>query len=271
MSGNFLSNIQAAVTKKIKKVTNNPYSKIGISWLTMKKLKHQDYNNPGHISIYGNKVYYLHPPEVIYSLKEFYVNDIYKTNFNTQNPYIIDCGANIGFSILKFKLQYPNAKILAFEPDEKNYELLQKNTQQFSNITLENKAVWNENTTLQFNMIGTQGSSSFGEGRENYKSVSAVKLKPYLQEKVDFLKIDIEGAEYEVLMDCKEELKNVEKLFVEYHGIFEDQYKFYDIIDVLKNIGYKVYIKEADDVYPHPFAITKRKSYDQQYNIFAFK
>ncbi|MFY7965262.1 MAG: FkbM family methyltransferase [Chitinophagaceae bacterium] len=270
MTGNFLSNIMNAISKKIAKIFNNPYSKIGVSWLTMKKLKHQDYNNPGSIEIYGNKFSYLHPPEVVYSLKEFYVNDIYKINFNTQNPYIIDCGANIGFSILKFKLQYPNAKILAFEPDEKNFELLKNNTKQFSNIQLENKAVWNENTTLQFNMIGTQGSSSFGDGRENYKSVSAVKLKSYLQQPVDFLKIDIEGAEYEVLMDCKEELKNVSKLFVEYHGIFEEQYKFYDIIDVLKKLQYKVYIKEADDVYPSPFAITKRKSYDQQYNIFAF-
>jgi FkbM family methyltransferase len=270
MTDSIFQNIKEAISKKIKKALNNPYSKMGVSWLTLKKLKHQGYNVPGVITIYGNKIHYLNPPEVIYSLKEFYVNDIYKINFSKPNPFIIDCGANIGFSIIKFKMQYPNCSILAFEPDEKNFDLLKENTKQFSDIQLENKAVWNIDTTLNFNMSGTQGSA-FDTTNTETKAVTAVRLKKYLEQPVDFLKIDIEGAEYEVLMDCREELKNVDKLFVEYHGVFEQQYKFYDLIDILKNLEYKVYIKEADDVYPSPFAIEKRKSYDQQYNIFAFK
>jgi FkbM family methyltransferase len=264
------ANIKVGIAKKIKKIVNNPYSKMGVSWLKLKKLKHQDYNTPGVINIYGNKFLYLHPPEVVYSLKEFFINDIYKINFSKPNPYIIDCGANIGFSIIKLKMQYPNCSILAFEPDAKNFDLLKKNTAQFSNITLENKAVWNIDTTLNFNMSGTQGSAFDKESTET-KPVTAVRLKTYLQKKVDFLKIDIEGAEYEVLMDCRDELVNVDNLFLEYHGVFEEQYKFYNLIDILKDLNYKVYIKEADNVYPSPFAIEKRKSYDQQYNIFAFK
>jgi FkbM family methyltransferase len=270
MQENIIIKIHKAVIKKMRKVFNNPFSKVGVSWLQIKKLKHQDYNNPGNIHIYGKKFSYLHPPEVIYSLKEFFINNIYKINFENESPYIIDCGANIGFSIISLKQQYPNATILAFEPDEKNFELLKANTAHLKNISLENKAVWNCNTTLQFNMIGTQGSSSQG-AMVNFKEVEAVPLKKYLNTKVDFLKIDIEGAEYEVLMACKEELQNVKRLFVEYHGVFEEQFKFYEIIDLLKTLKYKIYIKEADNVYPTPFAIDKRLSYDQQFNIFAFQ
>ncbi len=266
-----VKNLYAIFVKKYKKLVYNPYKKMGINWLQIKKLKHQDYNNPGKINFYGNQLNYLHPPEVIYSLKEFFINNIYKINFENETPFIIDCGANIGFSIIALKLQYPNSKIVAFEPDEINYSLLQKNTKTFDNITLLNKGVWNNDTTLQFNMKGTQGSSSINADTGKLKEINVVSLKPFLQQTVDFLKIDIEGAEYEVLLDCKDDLKNVKRLFVEYHGIFEEQYKFYEIIDILKSNNYKVYIKEADNIYPTPFAISKRHIFDQQYNIFAFK
>ncbi len=275
MKGNIIQNIIEAIKIKIRAAFNNPYAPMGVSSITIKKLKHLPYFTPGIFKMFGSDIHYGNPPEVVYFLKEFFVNGIYRIDFSKPNPYIIDCGSNIGFSIIHFKIQYPNSEILAFEPDDKNFDLLQKNIKPYRNIQLENKAVWNMDTTLNFIMDGTQGSGiAFDKETTGTKKVTAVRLKKYLERKVDFLKIDIEGAEYEVIMDCKEELKNVDKLFVEYHGVFTEQYKLFDILDVLKSLDYKIYIKEADNVYPSPFVLSSKdanKPFDHQYNIFAFK
>ena len=48
---------------------------------------------------------------------ELFEHQIYKFKCDTETPYIIDCGANIGLSIIYFKLLFPKAEIIAFEPD----------------------------------------------------------------------------------------------------------------------------------------------------------
>ncbi|SHL96074.1 FkbM family methyltransferase [Chitinophaga sp. CF418] len=55
----------------------------------------------------------------------------YRFKADTDAPYIIDCGANIGLSILYFKWLYPKAKVLAFEPDGDNLVILQKNVESY--------------------------------------------------------------------------------------------------------------------------------------------
>ena len=63
-------------------------------------------------------------------------------------PFIIDCGANIGLSVIYLKNLYPDAEIVAFEPDEQNFQLLQKNIASFGfkNVEARKEAVWTENT-----------------------------------------------------------------------------------------------------------------------------
>ena len=108
--------------------------------------------------------------------------------------------------------------------------------------------------------------------KQNETPRKSVKLKDLLIQKVDFLKMDIEGAEYEVIKDCKENLKNVSNLFLEYHGKFSDNHKLIEIFQIIESAGFKFYIKEAASLYPTPFF---RKAttypYDVQLNIFAFR
>ena len=53
------------------------------------------------------------------SREEIFDQQIYRFNTSNSKPYIVDCGANIGLSIIYFKQLFPNAEIVAFEPDEK--------------------------------------------------------------------------------------------------------------------------------------------------------
>ena len=272
MDSSFLLNIAKGITKKAKKIFVNEYGEFGLSYFKLKKLKHQGYNQPGSLRLKEHIIKFNHPPELLHSLKEIFVDNIYKIKLMDESPKIIDCGSNIGLSIVSLKLQYPNSTIIAFEPDKINFNLLQENTKLFSNITLVNKAVDSFEGEIEFEMSGTLGSNSFQNNNiKNIEKVKTARLKSYLQTHIHFLKIDIEGAEYNVLMDCKEELKNIDNLFLEYHGSFYQNKELNEMLELLTISGFLYYIKEADNVYPTPFCITEKRIFDMQLNIFAFK
>ncbi len=223
----------------------------------------------------GGVVHYTSPQELLHGLKEIFIEQLYKTKL-PPDAYIIDCGANIGLSVIYFKQLVPNAKIIAFEPDGKNAELLKRNADSFNlqNVEIRQEAVWIDNTTLSFKSEGTM-SSKIDESIQNGENkVQAIRLKELLNRKIDFLKIDIEGAEYEVLKDIKENLHFVQNMFFEYHGSFQQNNELLEIFDIIHGAGFKFYIKEAANVYNHPFLSSEehnQHAYDLQLNIFCFR
>ena len=86
-----------------------------------------------------------------------------------------------------------SAHIICFEPDAKSFDLLQKNisSHHLKNIDARNEAIWFENTSLNFIQEGNMASRIGIDSPVNTVSVKAVRLKDYLNQKVDFLKIDI--------------------------------------------------------------------------------
>lgn len=208
---------------------------------------------------------------------ELFVQEMYNFVAKRPDPYIIDCGANLGMSIVYFKELYPKAKIIAFEADEHVFSFLEKNVQSFGykNVELVNKAVWNKDDVLSFIVEGGAGGrleEQSQNGNYIYKDVSCVSVRKYLMdEKVDFFKIDIEGAEYEVLKDCEDLLPNVENLFIEYHSMPEKRQNLHDILKIVQDAGFNYHIKEA---YTAKYPFIERKlnfGMDLQLNIFCYK
>ena len=254
----------------------SPYRKVGINWMKEKIIKHSDSNHIKKINACGETIHYSSNEELIHCLKEIFFDEIYKFETPNQTPIIIDCGAHIGMSILSFKQQYPNSTIIAFEPDTNNYKLLQKNIKEwgFSNIQALQNPIWNSNTEITFESSGAMGGkiSSKSESIQNSLKLIAVRLSDFLDKEIDFLKIDIEGVEYEVIKDCKSKLHFVKNLFIEFHSKFEDQYKLTEILNILNEAGFNFYIKEANNVFPTPFIKKKINApFDLQLNIFAFR
>jgi FkbM family methyltransferase len=271
----FLSNVIRGVRHRISKSFANDYKKAGLTWYKIKKLKHLPYNSPHTYRFLDGEISFNNGPDLLHSLQEIFVEDIYKIPFNTTEPFVIDCGANIGLSVLYMKTKYPSARIIAFEPDPVNFRFLKKNVSAYhlSDIDLRNEAVWKENTTLEFVSDGTLGSKlDASSDHKNTVRVKASRLKDLLSQKIDFLKIDIEGAEYEVLKDCNDSLKNVEYLFIEYHGFFDRMSELTETLRLIQDNGFSYYIKEAANVYHTPFERTGEKNqYDIQQNIFCFR
>lgn len=73
----------------------------------------------------------------------------YKIKINKDPKVIIDCGANIGLSVVYFKNRFPNSKIVAIEPEISNFEMLKTNTSGYNDVHCINRGVWNKSANLR--------------------------------------------------------------------------------------------------------------------------
>jgi FkbM family methyltransferase len=211
----------------------------------------------------------------IWQFKEIFVEEYYRFESASETPLILDCGANIGTSCVYFKRLYPKAKIIAFEANLKIAEILKENlrTNNFKDIEVIDKAVWINEQGVEMGIEDADASSIHKTG--NKVRIGSVRLKDYLEKyvPVDMLKVDIEGAELEVLRDCRKSLSNVKNLFVEFHSFAKEKQSLSEIIYILEENNFRYYIRSADDR-PKPLVNRINKSnpeMDLQLNIFAYK
>jgi len=137
---------------------------------------------------------------------------------------IIDLGGNIGLSAIFFTLKYPNSSIYVFEANPNTYKLLSKNVAPFSNISSYNLAVAGSSKDRDLYLVeGKSTMSSFvnrvGSGASSIR-VKAKTLDDIVKDldihKIDLLKFDIEGAEFEVFHNSNS-LNIVDTLIGELH------------------------------------------------------
>jgi FkbM family methyltransferase len=273
-SNSFVANLSKGVQRRISTALNRDHKKAGLNWFKIKLLKHYSKGQLRHHELRGKKLVYNSPQDFLHGLKEIFIEEVYNIDL-PPHAYVLDCGANIGLSVIYIKEKFPDANIIAFEPDENNYALLQQNVQAFGlrNVQLEEKAVWVATTELLFESEGNMGSR-IGTGESGGKKTKAVRLKDYINKPVHFLKIDIEGAEYEVIKDIADQLHMVNQMFVEYHGKFSQNNELLEMLQLISKAGFSFYIKEAASVYDHPFkfrAMQPQRQYDVQLNIFCVR
>lgn len=145
------------------------------------------------------------------------------------NPVILDCGANIGISTIHYKRLFPGAAITAFEPDPRACELLRLNlaANEIDDVEIVEKALWTSNGRTSFFSEGADANRIMRAGDEVLTSltpsatqfeVETVRLADYLATtEYDFVKLDIESAEADVIVDCGDTLRNVNNLVIEFH------------------------------------------------------
>jgi len=152
----------------------------------------------GYAHVFEKPFKFHHGPSFAESYIELFETEIYRFKPSAGSGIILDCGANMGLSVLYFSLNYPDHHIIAFEPDADIFAILKENVETFGlkNVTLYQKAVWTQKETLKFFTDGGMGGRINNEySNQVPKFIEAVPLLDYLTPDVDFLKIDIEGAE----------------------------------------------------------------------------
>lgn len=143
------------------------------------------------------------------------------------NPkVIIDAGANIGTSAIFFAEKYPNARIIAVEPEKSNFDLLLKNTSNYKNIVAIKAAIWgtNDKRTIQNRFAGPVGytiSDTSNKIESTGQEINCITIETLMKkhniETIDLLKMDIEGSEKDVLEKSLGWIDSVDTMTVELH------------------------------------------------------
>ena len=158
--------------------------------------------------------------EVFYQI--FYYKG-YNVDFKFEPKVIFDLGANIGLASVYYKNKYPNATIIAVEPETSNFEMLKKNTEKYDNIHCLQSGIWNKTTNLKITNSGQHWAFVTEEvDFEDDTTVKAISIdelmKKYNVDYIDILKVDIESSEKELFEANYEKwLPKVRVLLVELH------------------------------------------------------
>lgn len=124
------------------------------------------------------------------------------------NPIILDLGSNIGLTVAHMKQLYPLAKIIGYEMNQENFLLAVTNTQEYPDVQKVNTAVWIEDATVSYaNEANFDSYAIVSKANRNKNSqlvtVPCLQLssifKNHNLDFVDYLKMDIEGAEVSIL------------------------------------------------------------------------
>jgi FkbM family methyltransferase len=130
---------------------------------------------------------------------------------------ILDLGSHMGASVLFWRERFPDARIIAVEPDRVTFGRLQRNVGCWPGVELRNLAVAEEDGPVQF-FSAQQGWVLSLSGNGEPMTVSGRSFRSLVREvgQADLLKVDIEGAEHYILDDCA--LQSVGAIVGEYHN-----------------------------------------------------
>lgn len=172
------------------------------------------------VELDGLRIRFADASSLYVEYKDIFVRRIYDAPCGGgPAPRIIDGGACIGMSVLRFKQQHPGASITAFEPDPAIRSLLAENVaaNRLAQVRIEAAGLAGTDGELTFAADGSDGGRVSAQGTTR---IPVRRLSPYLESGADLVKLNIEGQELAVLEELAqaERLRSVGQYIIEYHG-----------------------------------------------------
>jgi hypothetical protein len=153
-----------------------------------------------------------------------------------KDDIVVDCGANVGFFTL-YALDKGAKHVYSIECDDRNTGSLHYN--------LENK-----NATIIKEYVG------FGEGNIDIEKILQIINKPF----IDFIKVDIEWAEYDLLLNTPDDImRRVNKWVIEFHDIYGNYKNIFNIIEKFSKNGFNINYEQIHKNSNLALLYTKRK------------
>lgn len=213
------------------------------------------------------------PLSFYWSYKEIVEDRIYDFPFHGETPRILDLGANCGLSALFFVLRYPGLRLTCVEADPGLFAILRENLRTSSKgrqIDLLHGAISPAPGEVDFHASGADSGRLIPHATLPSKTcrVPALTLDSLIHDRVDFLKMDIEGAETEVIAGAGH-LDRVARLFVEYHSFSGQEQRLDELLHRLRRENFRAWIR-TQYCPTHPFHDPRPQTdMDLQLNIFA--
>lgn len=210
---------------------------------------------PGAVSFLGHRLEYSNQSHALFLVHEIFVNGAYAFSSRNSRPFILDCGANIGAAVLFFKTVYPDARVIAFEPDPTTFARLARTiaANGLKDVRVEQAAVGEADGTAVFYYSqadpgGLTASVMPSWGGDARQQVRVVRLSSFVKEPVDFLKLDVEGAEYGVVEDLVDTgaIRFISEAVIEYHDLDSEPDALPKMLETLRGAGLEVTCTPAD-------------------------
>jgi FkbM family methyltransferase len=205
------------------------------------------------------KVFYRSSSSDMILIYEILLQSKYKSEYffpKEVNPKVIfDIGGNVGITAIYLSRIFPNSKIYTFEPILDNFKILKKNIQEYKNIEAFNIGLGSKNG--EFKVYLSNDSENFGgisfypdpvgNNLESYISCEVNNINDVIKkigiDSIDLIKIDTEGAEYDILMGLDDNiLRNTSWISGELHGNQD-----FKLLNYLNKLGFSISVKKQID------------------------
>ena len=182
-------------------------------------------DGPGSVSLLGAQMTFPDARFATTIYREIFAEHTYYFSGMPETGRIVDCGSNVGFSVLYFSALYPKHRIIGFEPNPDAFAFLRRNCEENGlQVELHNAAVGATDGELSFYKGGNSAASPLASsvpsrGGGECVTVRQRALETFLGEPVALLKVDIEGAEGALFdrLFRDDRLRQVERMIVEFH------------------------------------------------------
>jgi len=255
------------LTRARRLATDPPFRR---EWRELRRLSRLAPYTAGSTRVAGPDVRFTHPQAFVAQYRAMFHERMYAAALGPA-PYVLDVGANYGLATIALKGEHPDAEVVAFEADPAIADVAETNIRAagLDRVTLVRAAAWTAAGTMRF---AAEGSDAGRLGDEGGLEVPTVRLRDWVDRDVDLLKMDIEGAEVEVLLDCADRLDRVGRLVCEYHSFAGRPQRLGELLAALETAGHRV-IVTGDMAPSHPLvaAPADASGMDMRLNVFAVR
>jgi FkbM family methyltransferase len=214
---------------------------------------------PGAIRMLDYELQYRDLLSFSWEWHDIFVEDALEYRPDSASPRILDCGANVGLASLLFKRRCPLSRITAYEADPDLVAVLRTNldANRAADVETVHAALWTQGGRVTFQadgsesgMIGALSGAVTGTAVE----VPSLRLRDVIENDpnghIDLLKLDIEGAEDQVLTDCEPALTRVRAMILDLHEFDPCRRQAPRVLELLARSGFTYAV---DEFVPQPW------------------
>jgi FkbM family methyltransferase len=203
----------------------------------------------GRVRLGPYELDYVSPRAFGYTIRLLFGSGIYDVDRLSQPERIIDGGGWLGLSVLRFRMLFPRARIVVFEPDPDIYRLMCGNLERngIGNVETVRAALSGQDGQAAFTSTGSDSGTLAAAARGATVPVPTRRLSPYLSAPVSLLKLNIEGAEADVIEEIAGRLELVDQVLIEYHGFCELPQTLHAILGRLHEAGHTYLVSHFDE------------------------
>jgi len=183
------------------------------------------------------RVHYPDYAAWLHQMIDIFCRDCYGAGALRGRARVIDAGANIGVFTLFVKWLRPEARVVAVEPGSENLRYLRQNLGDLRDSGVE-IVPYALGSSRHKTMMAGVSSDSLRTGLDHGNEVKMIPLSGLITEQTDLLKLDVEGAESDVLKSAGESLKRVKRVVIEHHK-YPDRYSgLSQLMQTLEDYGF---------------------------------